>query len=138
MSIAFGCNLEDDNGLPKCYSMENCFNCEYSTRTKIVNEIQRMNDDMVKKMGFVPRPDNLVCGLFAECGEVADLVARLNRWKKVKSTDINVDKLLLAELELEIADVLVYLGQIATLYGIDMEEALEKKISIIEGRKFHE
>ncbi len=102
-----------------------------------MDNIQKSNDAMVLQMGFVPRPDNLVCGLFSECGEVADLVARLEKWKKVKITDVNLDDALRAELELEIADVLVYLGQIATLYGIDMEIALQKKIDIITKRRFH-
>ncbi len=99
--------------------------------------IQKMNDAMVKQMGFVPRPDNLVAGLFSECGEVADLVARIEGWKKVKVADVNVKSALIEELHLEIADVLVYLGQIATLYGVDMEKALQSKIDIITKRRFH-
>ncbi len=102
-----------------------------------MRDIQRLNEQGVIELNFPQNPANFLAGLFAESGEVADIVARLERWKKVKSTDINVDEILKNELKAEIADVLVYLMQIATYYGIDAYTALESKWELIRGRTFH-
>lgn len=101
------------------------------------SKLQYMNDSMVRELKFPQNPSNFVAGLAAESGEVCDLVARLEGWKKVKSTDTNYKDILKGDLSSEIADVLVYLLQIASMYDIDVQEALESKIQIIMGRKFH-
>ena len=98
------------------------------------NIIQSENEQLVELCGFNGNLPGLVSGLCAETGEIADLVAKIEGWKKIKSTD-NIDNLI-DDLKGEVADVLVYLCQIATKYEIDIEEAFLDKIEKIKSRTF--
>ena len=98
------------------------------------NLIQQENEKLVKICGFDSNLPALTSGLAAECGEVCDLVAKIEGWKKIKSTD-KIDNLK-EDLNGEIADVLVYLCQIASKYEIDIEQAFLDKIDKIKSRKF--
>jgi len=95
--------------------------------------IQELNDDMTKKLGFFRSIYDSALGLSTEVGELQDIIRKWEGGKKVKSTDKPVTK---DDIANEIADVIVYLGQIATYYGIDIEEAFFKKVDIITKRKF--
>lgn len=98
------------------------------------NTLQIENERLVSLCGFNGNLPGLVAGLSAECGEVNDIVAKLEGWKKIKSTD-KVDNLKDALSE-EIADVLVYLLQISSNYAIDIEEVYLAKINKIKSRTF--
>lgn len=98
------------------------------------NTLQNENEKLVEICGFNGNLPGLVSGLSAECGEVNDIVAKLEGWKKIKSTD-NIENLK-EDLSEEIADVLVYLIQIASKYSIDIEEAFIAKIEKIKSRTF--
>jgi NTP pyrophosphatase (non-canonical NTP hydrolase) len=100
----------------------------------MTNTIQQRNSDLVNICGFDGNLPGLVSGLSAECGEICDLIAKIEGWKKIKSTD-KVDSLT-KDLEGEIADVLVYLCQIASKYDIDIEQAHSAKIDKIKSRQF--
>lgn len=97
------------------------------------NKIQLENDRLAKDTGF--KVDyNSTFKIVPEIGELVDAVLKLEGLKKIKSTDCVDD--LYDELRGEIADVLVLLGQVATNYNIDMEEAFIEKIEKIRKRSF--
>jgi NTP pyrophosphatase (non-canonical NTP hydrolase) len=99
------------------------------------NNIQNKNTEVAVKCGFNQSNISMnVAGLASEVGETVDIIAKLEGWKKIKSTD-NLDNLK-EKLELEICDLLVYTCHIANHYDIDIEEAFMKKAEILLNRSF--
>lgn len=98
-----------------------------------INSIQNENDRLAKEAGFLI-DYNSTFKLVPEVGELVDTVLKLEGLKKIKSTD-DISNLK-QELRGEIADVLVLLGQVATHYDIDMEEAFMEKLLKIKKRTF--
>jgi len=96
-------------------------------------EIQVWNDSLTKRLGFKTDPANSALGLTSEVGELTDIIRKLEGMKKVKEGDAKATTEALAS---EIADVLVYLLQIATHYNIDVHNAFLDKKDIIERRTF--
>jgi len=74
-------------------------------------------------------PKNLAMALAGEAGE---LVACLQWSTEAESADLAPDKL--ADLELEMADVLIYLVRLADRLEVDLLAAVDKKIAINEQR----
>ena len=70
----------------------------------------------------------------AVAGEAGELVAEF-QWltaEQSMSSNMSVDKL--KDVELEIADVAIYLIRLADVLGIDVAEVVRKKIAINESR----
>lgn len=98
------------------------------------NCLQIENDRLVDLCGFDMNLPGLIAGLSAECGEVADVVAKMEGWKKIKSSDDITN--LKGKLESELADVLVFLLQIASKYSIDIQDAYMRKVDVVKSRTF--
>ncbi len=98
------------------------------------NDLQNLNDILASEKGFWTSKMGTALGICTEAGELADIVRKLEGDKKVKASDdlSNLEE----SLKYEIADVMVYLFQLATLYKVDIDEALHEKIQIIYGRTF--
>jgi len=74
-------------------------------------------------------PKNLAMALAGEAGE---LVACLQWLSETQSANLAPDKL--AEVELEMADVLIYLVRLADRLDVDLSAAVDRKIAINERR----
>lgn len=101
---------------------------------KYTNILQIETNNIAKQLGFDGNIPGLVAGLAAECGETLDIISKIECWKKIKSTDETSN--LIQKLESEIADVLVYLNQIASAYSIDIEYAFIAKLEKLKSRTF--
>jgi NTP pyrophosphatase (non-canonical NTP hydrolase) len=99
------------------------------------NIIQIMNDDLAKRNGFSVDPSS-VFRMVPEVGELVDAVLKYEGMKKIKSTDSKDN--LIEEIRDGIGDVLVLLAQVASAYGIDMEQAYMDTYYLVSRRDYHE
>ena len=94
--------------------------------------IQTLNKETLNHLGIRTfSPSMALAGLMSETGELADAIARNFKWKKTKPGDKEISD---SDIALEIADVMVYLCQIADFYDIDIEEAHRIKCKILKER----
>ena len=70
----------------------------------------------------------------AVAGEAGELVAEFQWLTAEPSTRSNMAPDKLKDVELEIADVAIYLIRLADVLGIDVSEAVRKKLAINESR----
>ena len=70
----------------------------------------------------------------AVAGEAGELVAEFQWLTSEQSTRSNMSADKLKDVELEIADVAIYLIRLADVLGIDVAEVVRKKIAINESR----
>ena len=70
----------------------------------------------------------------AVAGEAGELVAEFQWLTAEQSMRTNISAEKLKDVELEIADVAIYLIRLADVLGIDISEAVRKKIAINESR----
>ena len=70
----------------------------------------------------------------AVAGEAGELVAEFQWLTAEQSTRSNMAPDKLKDVELEIADVAIYLIRLADVLGIDVSEAVRKKLAINESR----
>ena len=70
----------------------------------------------------------------AVAGEAGELVAEFQWLTAQQSTRSNMTPDKLKDVELEIADVAIYLIRLADVLGIDFSEAVRKKLAINESR----
>lgn len=76
-------------------------------------------------------PKNLSMAVAGEAGELVTEFQWLTAEQSMRS-NMSVDKL--KDIELEIADVAIYLIRLADVLGIDIAEVVRKKIAINESR----
>jgi NTP pyrophosphatase (non-canonical NTP hydrolase) len=70
----------------------------------------------------------------AVAGEAGELVAEFQWLTAEQSTRSNMSQEKLKDVELEIADVAIYLIRLADVLGLDVSEAVRKKLAINESR----
>ena len=70
----------------------------------------------------------------AVAGEAGELVAEFQWLTSEQSTRSNMSQEKLKDVELEIADVAIYLIRLADVLGIDISEVVRKKLAINESR----
>lgn len=101
-----------------------------------MNEIQHLATE-IKKFADARdweqfhTPKNLS---MAVAGEAGELVAEFQWLTSEQSTRSNMSADKLKDVELEIADVAIYLIRLADVLGIDIAEVVRKKIAINESR----
>jgi dCTP diphosphatase len=101
-----------------------------------MNEIQHLAAD-IKKFADARdweqfhTPKNLS---MAVAGEAGELVAEFQWLTPEQSMRTNMSPEKLKDVELEIADVAIYLIRLADVLGIDIAEVVRKKIAINESR----
>ena len=76
-------------------------------------------------------PKNLSMAIAGEAGE---LVAEFQWLTAEQSTRSNMSQEKLTDVELEIADVAIYLIRLADVLGVDISEVVRKKLAINESR----
>ncbi len=76
-------------------------------------------------------PKNLSMAIAGEAGE---LVAEFQWLTEVQSKLESLSAEKLADIELEIADVAIYLLRLADVLNVDLSEAIRKKLAINEAR----
>lgn len=91
-----------------------------------------LNEDMTRDLSLFKSVYDSVIGLASEVGELGDIVRKLEGGKVTKPTDDLSN--MTVKLEDELADVLVYLFQIATHYNVDIECAFKNKVNKIYTR----
>jgi len=70
----------------------------------------------------------------AVAGEAGELVAEFQWLTAEQSTRANMSQDKLKDVELEIADVAIYLIRLADVLGVDISEVVRKKLAINESR----
>jgi NTP pyrophosphatase (non-canonical NTP hydrolase) len=101
-----------------------------------MNEIQHLAAE-IKKFADVRdweqfhTPKNLS---MAVAGEAGELVAEFQWLTAEQSTRAHMSQDKLKEVELEIADVAIYLIRLADVLGVDISEVVRKKLAINESR----
>jgi NTP pyrophosphatase (non-canonical NTP hydrolase) len=70
----------------------------------------------------------------AVAGEAGELVAEFQWLTAEQSTRAHMSQDKLKEVELEIADVAIYLIRLADVLGVDISEVVRKKLTINESR----
>ena len=70
----------------------------------------------------------------AVAGEAGELVAEFQWLTAEQSTRSNMSEDKLKDVELEIADVAIYLIRLADVLGVDISEVVRKKLAINESR----
>ena len=70
----------------------------------------------------------------AVAGEAGELVAEFQWLTAEQSTRAHISQDKLKEVELEIADVAIYLIRLADVLGVDISEVVRKKLAINETR----
>ena len=101
-----------------------------------MNEIQQLAAE-IKKFADARdweqfhTPKNLSMAVAGEAGELVAEFQWLTAEQSMRS-NMSVDKL--KDVELEIADVAIYLIRLADVLGIDVAEVVRKKIAINESR----
>lgn len=70
----------------------------------------------------------------AVAGEAGELVAEFQWLTAEESTRSNMSQEKLKDVELEIADVAIYLIRLADVLGVDISEVVRKKLAINESR----
>ena len=101
-----------------------------------MNEIQHLAAEIRKFAGArnweqFHTPKNLS---MAVAGEAGELVAEFQWLTTEQSMRSNMSAEKLKDVELEIADVAIYLIRLADVLGIDIAEVVRKKIAINESR----
>lgn len=83
-----------------------------------------------KTINYQPDKDILyfTCALAGETGEYCNLIKKLARDGK--------DKVDMAKIEYELADIIAYVILNARILGIDLERAIIEKNAIVKGRRF--
>lgn len=76
-------------------------------------------------------PKNLVMALTAEVGELNEVFQWLN---EEASKKLDSDPVALKQAEEEISDVLMYLVRLIDVLGIDINQAIQRKLAINEER----
>ena len=94
---------------------------------------QRM-DYVAMALQFPQTMINFISGLSQDVGELNTEIAKKEGFKKLKAED-NVDNLT-EKIGSELADILVWVYQIGTYYGIDVDQAFHAKLDKIEKRSF--
>lgn len=97
-----------------------------------MNELQEKMQEVSDELNFNKDLSGLVLGLVAEVGELADVVAKLNGTKKIKSIDEGYD--LATKFKDELADVMIYVLQIANAQNLNLSEICSDKLEIVQGR----
>jgi dCTP diphosphatase len=101
-----------------------------------MNEIQNLATE-IKKFAAARNweqfhtPKNLS---MAVAGEAGELVAEFQWLTAEESMRSNMSNEKLKDVELEIADVAIYLIRLADMLGIDISEVVRKKLAINESR----
>ena len=101
-----------------------------------MNEIQNLATE-IKKFADARNweqfhtPKNLS---MAVAGEAGELVAEFQWLTAEESTRSNMSQEKLKAVELEIADVAIYLIRLADVLGVDISEVVRKKLAINESR----
>ena len=101
-----------------------------------MNEIQHLATE-IKKFADARdweqfhTPKNLS---MAVAGEAGELVAEFQWLTAEQSTRAHMSQDKLKEVELEIADVAIYLIRLADVLGVDISEVVRKKLAINESR----
>ena len=101
-----------------------------------MNEIQNLATE-IKKFADARNweqfhtPKNLSMAVVGEAGE---LVAEFQWLTADQSTRSNMSQEKLKDVELEIADVAIYLIRLADVLGVDISEVVRKKLAINESR----
>ena len=101
-----------------------------------MNEIQNLATE-IKKFADARNweqfhtPKNLS---MAVAGEAGELVAEFQWLTAEESTRSNMPQEKLNDVELEIADVAIYLIRLADVLGVDISEVVRKKLAINESR----
>ena len=101
-----------------------------------MDEIQRLGSE-IKKFADARdweqfhTPKNLS---MAVAGEAGELVAEFQWLTAEQSLRSNMSQDKLKDVELEIADVAIYLIRLADVLGIDISEVVRKKLAINESR----
>ena len=101
-----------------------------------MNEIQNLATE-IKKFADARNweqfhtPKNLS---MAVAGEAGELVAEFQWLTAEESTRSNMSQEKLKDVELEIADVALYLIRLADVLGVDISEVVRKKLAINESR----
>ena len=101
-----------------------------------MNEIQSLATE-IKKFADARNweqfhtPKNLSMAVSGEAGE---LVAEFQWLTAEESTRSNMSQEKLKDVELEIADVAIYLIRLADVLGVDISEVVRKKLAINESR----
>jgi NTP pyrophosphatase (non-canonical NTP hydrolase) len=101
-----------------------------------MNEIQHLAGE-IKKFADARdweqfhTPKNLS---MAVAGEAGELVAEFQWLTAEQSTRLNMSQEKLRDVELEIADVAIYLIRLADVLGVDISEVIRKKLEINESR----
>ena len=101
-----------------------------------MNEIQNLATE-IKKFADARNweqfhtPKNLS---MAVAGEAGELVAEFQWLTADQSTRSNMSQEKLKDIELEIADVAIYLIRLADVLGVDISEVIRKKLAINETR----
>lgn len=82
-----------------------------------IKDYQKMSvRTMNKELSFRDQTLNMACGVAGEGGEIVDVI------KKAMFQGHHLD---VEHLKEEIGDILYYITNLATLYGLDMEECLQ-------------
>lgn len=91
-------------------------------------------DTVAYKLGFPQSMFNFTLGLSQDVGELCTEIAKKEGVKKLKASDdvSNLNE----KIGSELADILVWVYQIGTFYGIDVASAYHQKLNIIEKRVF--
>lgn len=89
-------------------------------------EFQAFVAALVEEKGWTKDPDEIFVLLTEEVGEVAKEVRR--SWKRGAEG-------VRPEIAAELADVLMYVADLANAYGVDLETAVRDKVAFNETRK---
>lgn len=87
--------------------------------------INKIIDEIDSKMSGVHDSDTTIIHLMEELGEIS---------RQLYNKKIGRDKLNNENLAEEIADVIMLLNKLATIYNIDVETALNNKIKLLKKR----
>ena len=101
-----------------------------------MNEIESLAADIrsfadARNWGQFHTPKNLS---MAVAGEAGELVAEFQWLTAEESTRSNMSQDKLKDVELEIADVAIYLIRLADVLGVDISEVVREKLAINESR----
>ena len=96
---------------------------------RLAAEIKKFAD--ARDWELVHTPKNLS---MAVAGEAGELVAEFQWLTAEQSTRSNMSQEKLRDVELEIADVAIYLIRLADVLGVDISEVVRKKLAINESR----
>ena len=102
---------------------------ELSEIQDLIDEIRDFAD--AREWGKFHSPKNLS---MAVAGEAGELVAEFQWLTNEESLVSALTKEKLDAIELEIADVAIYLLRLSDVLGLDLADAIRKKIQINEGR----